>query len=82
MKLISRLWLIAALILSHAMCAVVAYDIRDMICGISHMGYSAPWYLGLLGILPFGLGIAVCLALSYFFGKKAKAAAGNAGPSV
>ncbi len=72
MKMASKLLLIAALVLSHLMCIVVAFHYRDMLCGIQHSCYSAPAWVAFLHIIPFGIGIAVCVVLAYFLRKKVK----------
>lgn len=41
MKKVSNLMFVAALVLSHLTCIVVAYNYRDMLCGIAHSCYSA-----------------------------------------
>lgn len=70
MKRLSRLFAVLAVVLSYAMCATVAYNVRDMLCGIAHKGYSAPVWVALLSAVPFLLGIAVCVALSYWLRKR------------
>ena len=42
MKKLSYLFIAIAILLSDIMCFVVAYNYRDMLCGIEHAGYSAP----------------------------------------
>ena len=64
------LFAIVALVLSHAMCTVVAYNYRDMLCSIEHQGFSAPATLALLPAVPFAVGIAVCVMLAVRFSKK------------
>ena len=64
MKRLSRVFLVLALVLSHAMCVVTAYNYRDMLCGIAHSCYSSPAYVAFFSALPFILGIAVCLVLA------------------
>ncbi|MBQ7922119.1 MAG: hypothetical protein IJ325_06030 [Clostridia bacterium] len=70
-KKISKLFTISALILSHLMCIVVAYDYRDMLCGIAHSCYSAPAEAAFFAIIPFAIGILLCAALAWVFGRKA-----------
>ena len=72
MKKVSNLLFVAALVLSHLMCIVVAYNYRDMLCGIQHSCYSAPAWGAFLGIIPYGLGIIVCVLLAYLLRRKAK----------
>jgi len=59
-------------VLSSIMCAVVAYNYRDLICGIDHMGYSAPASSAFIYAIPFLVGIVVCMILAVVFKKKAK----------
>ena len=61
-----------ALVLSQAACVVVAYDYRDMLCGISHGGYSAPAWVAFLELIPFALGVILCAVLALVFHKKSK----------
>ena len=72
MKKVSNLLFVAALVLSHLMCIVVAYNYSDMLCGIQHSCYSAPASVAFLGIIPYGLGIIVCVLLAYLLRRKAK----------
>ena len=62
---------ISAILLSDAMCAVVAYNYCDMLWGIKYVGYSAPAWTALLTAIPFAIGIAVCILLALFFKKRA-----------
>lgn len=70
MKKISSVFLITALLLSHAMCAVVSWQYCDMIWGIRYAGYSAPAWTALFSAVPFAVGIAVCIAAAVYFGRK------------
>ena len=72
MKRISLLLTIIALILSHLMCIVVAYNYRDMLCGIAHSGYSAPAEIAFLTAIPYAVGIIICGFLVYIFHKEEK----------
>ena len=72
MKRISLLLTIIALILSHIMCFVVAWNYRDMLCGIAHSSYSAPAEMAFLTAIPYAVGIIVCGILAYIFRRKAK----------
>ena len=42
MKKLSIIFCLLAVLLSDIMCAVVAYNYRDILCSIEHAGYSAP----------------------------------------
>lgn len=61
-----------AVLLSDIMCFVVAYNYRDILCGIEHAGFSAPATLAFIYAVPFLIGIAVCVVLSIRFYKKSK----------
>ena len=70
MKKLQYLFTTLALILSHLMCITVAYNYRDMLCGIEHSGFSAPAEVALLGIIPFAIGILLCVVLAWVFSRK------------
>ena len=70
MKTLFRLFAVLAVLLSDAMCAVVAYAYCDMVWGIRYAGYSAPASVAFLRAIPFLAGIVLCAALAVFFRKK------------
>lgn len=70
MKKLSNLFAALAIVLSDIMCFVVAYNYRDMLCGIKHAGYSAPASTAFLYTIPFVVGIIVCAVLAIRFRKK------------
>ena len=70
MKKWSYVFTALAIVLSDIMCFVVAYNYRDMICGIEHAGYSAPAGIAFLYIIPFAIVIIVCAILAIRFRKK------------
>ena len=72
MKKLSFVFAMLAVLLSDVMCAVVAFDYRDMLCGIEHSCYSAPAYMAFFEVIPYAVGIAVCIALSIVFKRKSK----------
>ena len=72
MKRISLLLTIIAIILSHLMCFVVAWNYRGMLCGIAHSSYSAPAEIAFLTAIPYAAGILICGILAYIFRRKAK----------
>ena len=74
MKRLSQLFTILGFVLSNIMCFVVAYNYRDMLCGIAHGGYSAPAYAALFTAIPYALGIIACIILGVIFKRKAKKA--------
>ncbi len=64
MKLLSRGFLILALLLSHTMCAVIAAEYTKLsLCVVC----SAPPSTAFLFAIPFLLGILLCLGLAYTF---------------
>lgn len=70
MKKLSYLFAALAIVLSDIMCFVVAYNYRDMLCGIEHAGYSAPANMAFLYAIPFAVGIIVCVVLIIIFRMK------------
>jgi hypothetical protein len=70
MKKLSYLFTALAIVLSDIMCFVVAYNYRDMLCGIEHAGYSASASTAFLYAIPFVVGIVVCAILAIKFRKK------------
>ena len=70
MKKLSYLFTALAIVLSDIMCFVVAYNYRDMLCGIEHAGYSAPASTAFLYAIPFVVGIIVCAVLAIRFRKE------------
>ena len=69
MKTMSMVFGMLAILLSNIMCAVVAFNYRDMLCGIEHAGYSAPASTAFLYAIPFVVGIVVCAILAIRFRK-------------
>ena len=72
MKKLSIIFGHVAVLFSDIMCAVVAYNYRDMLCGIEHGGYSAPASVAFLYAIPFLLVIIVCAILAVTFHFKSK----------
>ena len=70
MKKLSILFTILALLLSHLMCAVVAFNYCDMLWGIRYSCYSAPAWTAFLLVLPYSIGIVICTILAFLFHKK------------
>lgn len=70
MKKISIVFSVLAVLLSDIMCAVVAYNYRDMLCGIEHAGYSAPASTAFLLAIPYLIGIVICIVVALSFKKK------------
>lgn len=71
MKKLSVIFGLLAILLSDIMCAVVAYNYRDMLCGIEHAGYSAPVSTAFLLAIPYIIGVVICVILAITFAKKA-----------
>ena len=67
-----NLFLGAALLLSHLMCAVVAYSYCTLEWGGRCAGYSAAPSAALVYLIPYGLGVLCCLALAWLFHPRAK----------
>ena len=63
MKLLYRFCLLIAIILSHIMCAVVAYNYCNMEWHIKVGGTSAPVEIAYLHAIPFVIGIVLCHCL-------------------
>ena len=72
MKKLSVVFGLFAIILSNVMCAVVAFNYRDMLCGIQHSCYSAPAWVAFLSAIPYAVAIAVCVILSVVFMKRSR----------
>ena len=70
MKKLSCFFTALAIVISDVMCFVIAYNYRDMICGVEHAGYSAPAGTAFLYAIPFAVGIVVCVILAIGFRKK------------
>ena len=79
MKRLRNLFVVLALGLSHAMCAVVAWIYRDIVCGMEHMGFSAPPDIAFLYAIPFAVAILLCLVLAYDFHRKMPSPRGEGG---
>ena len=63
MRKLSNLFIVLALVLSHAMCAVVAFNYSAMLCAIEHAGFSAPAEVALLYAIPYLAGALICLVI-------------------
>lgn len=71
MKKLRDLFIIIAILLSNTMHTVVAFNYRDMLCGIAHSCYSAPAWMAFLHVIPFSIGIIICAVLAIMLHKKA-----------
>ena len=72
MKKAAIAFAVIAVVLSDIMCAYVAFAYRDMLCGIEHLGYSAPESVAFLYAIPFMIGIIICTVLAILFYRKSK----------
>lgn len=69
-RLFSRLFGVAAILLSDVMCAVVAYEFCALQWGARYAAYGAPASIAFLLLIPYGIGIIICAALSWLFHRK------------
>ncbi len=67
MKRLSVVFGLLAVLLSDIMCAVVAYNYRDMLCGMEHAGYSAPVSTAFFLAIPYLIGVVICIVLAITF---------------
>ena len=72
MKKAAIVFAVIAVLLSDIMCALVAFAYRDMLCGIEHLGYSAPASVAFLYAIPFLIGIIICVVLAVILYRKSK----------
>ena len=70
MKKLSVVFGLFAIILSNVMCAVVAFNYRDMLCGIQHAGYSAPASIAFITAIPYLVAIIACIILAVIIKRK------------
>ena len=71
-KVLSRSFLILAIILSDIMCAVVAAQYTNMLWEIQYKGFSAPASTAFFYAIPFVAGIAICLILFWVLRRREK----------
>ena len=69
MKKLSHLFAVLTLLLSHTMCAVVAYNYGCLLYG-PLIGTSAPAYVAFFYAIPFLALMIICLGLSIVFCRK------------
>ena len=70
MKRLSILFIVFALLLSHLMCAVVAYNYSYLSTCSYYTLCSAPTFVTFLYAIPYGIGIIICIILAIIFNKK------------
>lgn len=69
-KRLTCLFAVLAALLSHVMCAAVAYSYCALQWGGQYAGCSAPANIAFLLCIPYGVGIIICVVLARFFNKK------------
>lgn len=72
MKKLSSIFGLLAIILTNVMCAVVGYNYATMLCGIKHMGFSAPANTAFLLAIPYLIGVVMCIVIALVLRKKDK----------
>lgn len=72
MKVACITFFIASVLLFGAMCATVAFCYARAICAMEHQFTSAPPEIAFLLLIPFVMGIAICVFLCAVFYKKYK----------
>lgn len=71
MKKLSAAFALLAVLLSDVMCAAVAYTYCALQWGGQYAGTSAPASTAFLLAIPYGAGIALCIALAVVLHKRA-----------
>ena len=69
-KYLSYVFMTLAILLSNVMCATVAYSYCDMQWSILYRAYGAPANVAFLLVIPYGVGIAICVTLARVFYKR------------
>ena len=72
MKALRNICIVMALVLSHAMCATVAFAYSQLWCGGKHMGYSAPPRAAFWLAVPYAAGILLFAGLAWLMHRKNK----------
>ena len=67
MKVLSKVFIAFAILLSDVMCAVVGYSYSDLLWAGEYAGTSFPAYVAFFYAIPFLVGIVVCVALAWVF---------------
>ncbi len=70
MKVLSRIFIILAILLSNVMCAVVAYNYCSLEWGSKYAGYSAPPGTAFVLAIPYAAGIVILIVLAIIFNRK------------
>lgn len=71
-KYLFYLFAFLAIVLSDVMCATVAYNYCALQWGGQYAGYSAPPGVAFLFLIPYGVGIAICIVLARIFRKRCR----------
>ena len=71
MKRLFTIFAVLSLILSHLMCAVVAYNYCALQWGGRYEAWSFPAWCAFLLAVPYSITIAVCILLALIFKRKA-----------
>ena len=69
-KILSRICIVLAILLSEIMCAVVSYEYCALQWGGRYAGWSAPPSVAFVYAIPFAVEIVFCVVLSWLFHKK------------
>ena len=70
MRKLSILFIVLALLLSHTMCAVIAYNYSYLSTCVFYTLCSFPAYSSFIYVIPYGIGIIICIILAITFNKK------------
>ena len=70
MKKLKNIFVILVLILSHGMCLDVGFNHAKILCGIEHMGFSAPANVAFFVAVPYVIGIIICMVFIIVLNKK------------
>ena len=70
MKIRRNLFLGLALILSHLCCVHVSIAYANLWWGGRYLAYSAPASVAFFYVIPYAVGILICLLLAWRFHKK------------
>ena len=78
-KILSRICIVLAILLSDIMCAAVSYEYCALQWGGRYEGWSAPPSAAFVYAVPFAAGIVLCIILSRSLGKRASQHGANTG---
>ena len=76
-KVLSRIFKMLALFMSHLGCVFVTYTYMKLLCGGLHMGWSAPADIAFIYIIPFVLLSMLCWLLSCWWNHTGKSKSKN-----